>query len=148
MKILICGLPGAGKTTLGRELTKLLRGAILIDGDAVRELWNDKDFSAKGRMGQARRMSKLCDLIAQSGNTTVASFICPTHECRNAFGADFLIWIDRNGNKKYADTVAMWEDPDRWDLRVTSAHPPAYWADIAAKKIYDRIAGPNPWGRP
>ena len=44
-KILIMGLPGAGKTTLARELAPLLR-AVLFNADEVRKTLNrDLGFS-------------------------------------------------------------------------------------------------------
>ena len=55
MKILICGLPGSGKSTLAEPLSVAL-GAVWINADAVRERYDDWDFSPDGRMRQASRM--------------------------------------------------------------------------------------------
>ena len=57
MKILIMGLPGAGKTTLASELVPLLN-AKWINNDKVRKAANDWDFSEEGRSGQARHAFK------------------------------------------------------------------------------------------
>ena len=56
--ILVMGLPGAGKTTLGDELARLLK-AKRLNADEVRKAENDWDFSVEGRIRQAKRMYKL-----------------------------------------------------------------------------------------
>ena len=48
MIILIMGLPGAGKTTLARELLNFL-DAKIINADEQRKKANDWDFSKEGR---------------------------------------------------------------------------------------------------
>ena len=77
MKILICGLPGAGKTTLGRPFAELL-GGVFLNADDIRKEYDDWDFSPEGRMRQAMRMKFLSDGIVKAGKIAVADFICPT----------------------------------------------------------------------
>lgn len=110
-KILICGLPGSGKTTLAKKLAPLLK-AVHLDGDTVRALFNDKGFSRYDRTIQAYRMNALCQPIIRAGYTVVASFICPTAAARAAFKADFTICMVRKPMKHYLDTDEMWEQPD------------------------------------
>ena len=57
-KILIMGLPGAGKTTLASKLVPLLN-AVWLNADEVRKKYNDWDFSDEGRIRQANRMKTL-----------------------------------------------------------------------------------------
>ena len=57
-KILIMGLPGAGKTFLAKEIYKDLN-AVWINGDAVRKQYKDWDFSKQGRIRQSKRLNKL-----------------------------------------------------------------------------------------
>ncbi len=52
MRVLIFGLPGSGKSTLANELVKRLP-CVRLNGDAVRKIFGDKDFSMKGRLLQA-----------------------------------------------------------------------------------------------
>ena len=108
IKILICGLPGSGKTTLAEPLSKEL-DAIWINADKVRTEYNDWDFSKEGRMRQADRMKDLSDAVVESGQIVVADFICPTEETRKEFDADYTIWMDTIKTGKFDDTNAMFE---------------------------------------
>src|SRR5579872_4559322 len=94
-KILIMGLPGAGKTTLTNALAPLLN-AVVFNADAVRaNLSRDLGFGHQDRVEHARRMGWMCDRVVEAGGTAIADFICPTPETRMAFGDAFKIWLDR-----------------------------------------------------
>ena len=133
-KILICGLPGSGKTTLARTLAHML-GAVVFDGDAVRAMDNDTDFSPFGRTRQARRMSWLCDQVVASGGTAIASFVCPTAGTRVEFAADYTIFCDRIVASAYPDTNALWAAPSHADYTVT----PEGSAYVHATRILQRL---------
>ena len=46
----LTGQPGSGKTTLGNWLIAALGGeAVLVDGDDIREIFENKDYSEQGR---------------------------------------------------------------------------------------------------
>ena len=94
-KILICGLPGSGKTTLARALRPLFPCAVVFDGDDVRGMDADWDFSEAGRNKQASRMRWLCERVTDSRCTAIAAFVCPTPFTRNSFDADYTIFCDR-----------------------------------------------------
>src|SRR5210317_641257 len=106
MKILICGLPGSGKTTLAEPFAKLI-GAVHINADAIREEYDDWDFTPEGRMRQAMRMRYLADGITKAGKICVADFIAPTPEARSGFGADFTVWMDKIKEGRFEDTNKM-----------------------------------------
>jgi len=130
-KILIMGLPGAGKTTLARELAPLLNAAV-FNADEVRANINkDLGFSHPDRVEHARRMGWLCERVVETGGTAIADFICPTPEARAAFGPAFTIWLDRIDAGRFADTNAMFVPPDRIDIRVTAEGSPRHWAEKA-----------------
>jgi cytidyltransferase-like protein len=130
-KILIMGLPGAGKTTLSNALAPLL-SAVVFNADAVRSnLSRDLGFSHSDRVEHARRMGWMCDRVVEAGGTVIADFICPTNETREAFGQAFIIWVDRIQAGRFEDTNQMFVAPDRFDLRVEAEGAPQYWAEKA-----------------
>ena len=130
-KILIMGLPGAGKTTLASALAPLLN-AVVFNADAVRSnLSRDLGFSHEDRVEHARRMGWMCDRVVEAGGTVIADFICPTEEARDAFGDAFTIWLDRIEAGRFADTNRMFAAPVKYNLRVKPEGTPQYWAEQA-----------------
>jgi adenylylsulfate kinase len=134
-KILIMGLPGAGKTTLATSLAPLLN-AVVFNADAVRaNISRDLGFAHADRVEHARRMGWLCDRVVESGGTVIADFICPTEDTRAAFGAAFTIWLDRISAGRFEDTNRMFVPPERFDLRVSADGSPQYWAEQALARL-------------
>jgi hypothetical protein len=134
-KILIMGLPGAGKTTLASALAPLLN-AVVFNADAVRaNLSRDLGFSPEDRIEHARRMGWLCDRVVEAGGIVIADFICPTDETRAAFGEAFTIWVDRISEGRFEDTNQLFTPPKRFDFRVSPEGTPQYWADQALSQL-------------
>ena len=71
-KILIMGLPGAGKTTLATLLARRLNAAHFNADDVRREINKDLGFSESDRTEQARRMGWQCDQVVKTGCFTIA----------------------------------------------------------------------------
>jgi adenylylsulfate kinase len=137
-KILIMGLPGAGKTTLAEALVPRLN-AVHFNADQVRQNINrDLGFSTEDRIEQARRMGWLCDRVIQSGGLVIADFVCPTDTSRSAFtegGDAFIVWVDRIKEGRFEDTNRLFEPPAKYHVRVTDDGSPEYWAEQIANII-------------
>ena len=136
-KILIMGLPGAGKTTLARALAPKL-GAVLFNADDVRANLNrDLGFSLADRIEHARRMGWLCDRVVAAGHAAIADFICPTAATRAAFGPAFVVFVDRIAAGRFADTNRMFEPPATCEVHVKATGTAEDWAAQIVRRLGD-----------
>jgi len=94
MKILVCGLPGSGKTWLSERLVKYIKNCAWYNADIVRKFSNDWDFSMEGRIRQANRMKTFADFERDNHRWVICDFVAPTNEVREAFAPDHVIWLD------------------------------------------------------
>ena len=94
MKILVCGLPGSGKTWLAERLIKNIKNCAWYNADIVRKFSNDWDFSVEGRIRQANRMKTFADFERSNGRWVICDFVAPTEKAREAFAPDHVIWLD------------------------------------------------------
>lgn len=120
-RILIMGLPGAGKTTLTEQVISLMGSDIVtwFNADRVREEYEDWDFSPEGRERQAKRMAQMSEMVASNGTHCICDFVCPTDELRELFNADITIWVDTIEKGRYNDTNLLFQKPKQYDLRLT-----------------------------
>lgn len=143
-RILIMGLPGAGKTTLAAELKQYLQthGDVMkinpdrvraadgvpaddfwsvrvdwFNADEIRKRFNDWDFSQEGRIRQSLRMLEFA--IKCSGEYVICDFVAPLAEMRDNFAADWTIWVDTIDAGRYADTNQIFQPPAQYDFRIT-----------------------------
>lgn len=118
MKILVMGLPGAGKTWLSERLQKNLNCA-WYNADSIRTQANDWDFSIDGRVRQSKRMKTLADFEKNHSRIVICDFVCPTYYTRKMFEADITIWIDTINVSSFEDTNALFERPEKVDFQIT-----------------------------
>ena len=117
MRILIMGLPGAGKTHLAKRLQVHLNCA-WYNADKVREMANDWDFTDAGRRRQSERMNTIALFEGTRGRTVICDFVCPTGETRKEFDADLTIWMDTIEAGRYEDTNKVFEPPEEVTYRI------------------------------
>ena len=151
-RILIMGLPGAGKTFLAAALQKYLETHSLfyntnaeaefasraqvkwINADDVRKKYNDWDFSHEGRIRQSIRMRELADSFLN--DFVIADFVAPLPEMRHNFRADWTIWMDTIDAGRYEDTNRMFVKPDIYDFRITEQNAEK-WAEFIGTHILE-----------
>jgi nicotinamide riboside kinase len=143
-RILIMGLPGAGKTYLAQRLKSTLsaHGKTVgwLNADEVRRHYNDWDFSVEGRIRQSQRMRELAD--TSNTDYCIVDFVAPLTEMRNNFKADWCIWMDTIREGRYADTNKMFVEPEVYDFRITEQNGEK-WADFVADHIIDNRRRPT-----
>jgi len=140
-KILIMGLPGAGKTTLANEISKALGGVVCWNADEIRNTINRHlTFSLEDRIKQAETMKWLSNKVVESGHLCIVDFVCPTPETRAAFDYEsaMVIWVDRICAGRFDDTNKLFVPPEHYDIRVTDDGRSAReWADEIVAPFYD-----------
>ena len=161
MKILVCGLPGSGKTWLSERLIKHIKNCAWYNADFVRKFSNDWDFSMEGRIRQANRMKTFADFERENGRWVICDFVAPTEKAREAFSPDHVIWLDTikegrivssklnelkhinnlpfdakslSKSKEFEDTNKMFETPSKADTHIKH-----FMSDDEIKKLSEEI---------
>jgi adenylylsulfate kinase-like enzyme len=83
MILVIFGQPHSGKSTLAEELKKSIPSYENIDGDRLRELFINKDYSREGRIKNLNRASDIAHYFNSTGVDVVLSLVYPYSEARN-----------------------------------------------------------------
>ena len=142
-RILIMGLPGAGKTYLAQRLKQQLEnhGSTVgwLNADEVRRHFNDWDFSREGRIRQSLRMRDLAD--ESNTDYVIVDFVAPLPEMRHNFKADWCIWMDTIDAGRYEDTNKMFVPPEVYDFRITEQQGEK-WSEFVAEHIQDNRRRP------
>jgi hypothetical protein len=140
IRILVMGLPGSGKTYLAQHILEHLQSekktVMWLNADDVRKKYNDWDFSHEGRIRQSLRMRELAD--SYDTDYVICDFVAPLVEMRNNFKADWTIWVDTIREGRYADTNAMFIEPELYDFRITEQRAEKWGEFIAAHILDDR----------
>ena len=166
-RILIMGLPGAGKTYLAQALKKYLEtnsdlmkinpGRVLtyegvpgpdfmqvrvdwFNADDIRKKYNDWDFSNAGRIRQSLRMFQFA--VECTGEYVICDFVAPLVEMRNNFKADWTIWVDTIQEGRYEDTNKAFVPPEVYDFRITEQNA-VRWAEFIGDHILTNRRRPN-----
>ena len=83
MIIVLFGQPHSGKTTLAERLEFENLYYIHIDGDKLREVFNNKDFSREGRLRNLQKASDIAAFLNGMSYDVVMSVVYPYKEARD-----------------------------------------------------------------
>ena len=143
-RILIMGLPGAGKTYLAQHILDHLQNnrktVMWLNADDVRKKYNDWDFSHEGRIRQSLRMRDLAD--SYDVDYVICDFVAPLVEMRNNFKADWTVWMDTIDQGRFDDTNKAFIAPKEYDFRVIEQNAEK-WAEFIGAHIIDNRRRPN-----
>jgi adenylylsulfate kinase-like enzyme len=83
----LTGQPGAGKTTLVKMLCTHLHPLkpMIVDGDDIREIFNNKDYSEAGRRKNVELAQHLAHFIHNKGGVALVSLVSPYKDQRDSF---------------------------------------------------------------
>ena len=81
------GQPCAGKTVLANMLKKEKPGAFRIDGDDMRELFSNKDYSINGRVINVGTAQRIAQYLSNQGKDVIVSLVAPYIDQREDFKA-------------------------------------------------------------
>lgn len=80
------GQPCAGKTTLAKLLQhKLGDNPFMVDGDDMRELFLNKDYSIKGRVENVGTAQRIAHYLHNQGKDVIVSLVSPYIDQREDF---------------------------------------------------------------
>jgi adenylylsulfate kinase len=82
MIINFTGQAGAGKTTLANELSNYVWKPIIIDGDELREIFQNKDYSEEGRRKNITNAYNIARFLENKGFTPIIALISPYLDLR------------------------------------------------------------------
>lgn len=82
----ITGQSGAGKTTLSNWMKQEIdTHAVTIDGDELRDVFQNKDYSVEGRKKNVELAQNIAKFLNSKYNSVIVSVIAPFREQREEF---------------------------------------------------------------
>lgn len=86
------GQPGSGKTTIAKKLVEYIDDLTYhIDGDDIREIFNNKDYSEEGRRKNIQRAQDIARFLSRKDTTVVMSLVSPYKNLRDELKKDSLV---------------------------------------------------------
>lgn len=83
--IWLTGQPGSGKTTICKRILWDKPGVFHIDGDDLRDLFDNKDYSETGRRKNIELAQQISQFLHKKGQDVVVSLVSPYKDQRDKF---------------------------------------------------------------
>jgi uridine kinase len=119
MIIVLFGQPHSGKTTLAKGILEYFDPYYTehIDGDKLRELFANKDFSREGRIKNLNKASDIAHYVNSKEKEAILSLVYPYKEARDYLNSlnDDVKWIYLSYTKprgREANHVVDFEEPN------------------------------------
>ena len=147
MIIHFIGQPGSGKTTVASQTVKFLELAkltglgqpILIDGDDVRDIFKNKDYSEAGRRKILENAYNIARFLDIKGFTPVLAMVSPFLDLREDLKSSaevkefYLKTSETRGREEFF--VKNYEAPVHDFIELDTDHP----VEVSIEKIFDCI---------
>jgi adenylylsulfate kinase len=100
MIVVFYGQPSSGKTTLAKLLQERIflqnqPTPVIIDGDEIREIFKNKDYSREGRIKNLNRISDIAIFLESKYNLVIISAVYPYQEAREYLDSicNNVLWV-------------------------------------------------------
>lgn len=141
MIIWLTGQPGSGKTTICKEILEIRDHRIFhIDGDDLRDLFENKDYSEVGRRKNIELAQQIAEYLNTKGKDVLVSLVSPYKDQRDKFkkkmGRDLVeVYVhttEERGREKFF--VNEYEKPTEDYLDVDTTNE---MVEMSAKKVLE-----------
>lgn len=141
------GQPGAGKTTICKEILQLKDHRIFhIDGDDLRDLFDNKDYSETGRRKNIELAQQIAQYLHNKGKDVLVSLVSPYKDQRDKFKQKmgdnlFEIYIhtsEKRGRENFF--VQEYSAPTENYLDIDTTNQTI---EESAKKVLSYVQGTN-----
>lgn len=109
----ITGNSGAGKSSLAYMKKRMGMYDIILDGDEMRKVWDDLNFTYQDRWTQNIRIARLAKIFENQGLRVLVATICPYRylrcEVQRITNCDF-IYLNKRG-KSPSEQYPYEEEP-------------------------------------
>jgi adenylylsulfate kinase len=137
----LTGQPGAGKTTICNEILDIRDHRIFhIDGDDLRDLFENKDYSETGRRKNIELAQQIAQYLHNKGKDVLVSLVSPYKDQRDKFKqkmGDNMVEVyihttEVRGRESFF--VKEYEAPTERYLSIDTTNESV---EVSAKKVLD-----------
>lgn len=142
MIIWFTGQPEHGKTTLAKCMKRYMPKAEIVDGDDLRDLFENKDYSEEGRRKNVQLAQNIAHFLHNKGKIALVALIAPYRDMREDFkrrlGNDILEVYVHTDQPKERDKYRV-EGYEAPELDFLSLDTGEFSPELCIKKIIDEI---------
>jgi adenylylsulfate kinase len=140
------GQAGAGKTTLANLLKNKLekeflkKKFVILDGDEIRELFNNQDYSKEGRLNNVGMVQNCCRFLIKNDIVPIVCMVSPFQKqrkefCKEVDGVEIYVEYDEIRGREHFH-VDYYEKPRNtlYDVRLSPKKRDLITIDTTNKK--------------